>query len=317
MGIPKTLQEQKALAAKGFEYVNSGDYEHALIIAERFRKSRYTACFEIAALAHAGMEQKEKAVAVLEEGTSVAPGVWRNWELLGNYLSDLGRYEEAETALRRAMECPKAWTASILMNMAIVESRKGNPEQSLKILLEVSDPEVELPAGAIRIGVLEDLGRNEDLKIQASEVLAKEYGDDTELEPLARISASLGRVWLLEGREPAEIRAMLKKALRYDPCCLSVLDLIRRVDGRFSSKACFYRCLADFKGAFDDNGARGYFSSFDVIAEDELQAVDFIITHEDDPRIRKARVLETTQGSPAPEEALGIYSRTPCIFYMK
>ena len=149
-GIPKTLPELEALADKGFEYVNSSDYEHALIIAAQLKKSRYTACFEIAALAHAGMEQKEKAVAVLEEGTSVAPDLWINWELLGNYLSDLGRYKE-----------------------------------------------------------------------------------------------------------------------------------------------------------------------FEVIAEDALQAVDFIITHEDDPRIRKARVLETTQGSPAPEEALGICSRTPCIFYIK
>jgi len=317
MPAPKTLREQEALADRGFECVSSCDYKGALRIAERLKKSRYTACFEIAALAYAGMAQMEEAVGVLKEGTAIAPDVWVNWELLGNYLSDLGRYEEAENALQHAMECPGAWIASISLNMAVLESRKGNLEECLNILLDIDDPEVELPAAAIRISVLEDLGRNEDVKTQASELLAREFGDDADLEPLARICASLGNVWLLEGRDTAEIRTMLKEALDYDVCCFAILDLIRKIDGRPGPNAYVYRCLVDFTGDFGDMCAKGYCSTFDVIAEDEQQAANLIKAHEDSPLIRKMRVLEKARGDHMPGEALGIYSRGPRMFYKK
>ena len=40
-------------------------------------------------------------VTVLRCGVTTASDVWLNWQLLGNYLSDLERYDDAEAAYQR------------------------------------------------------------------------------------------------------------------------------------------------------------------------------------------------------------------------
>src|SRR5262245_38065397 len=105
MGHGDDFQRRRSeqLDKEARELLADDDFEGALRIAEQLETLRYTAAFEIAALAHAGMDDLEKAVAVLERGLALAPDVWVNWQLLGNYLSDLDRYEAAQSAFARAL----------------------------------------------------------------------------------------------------------------------------------------------------------------------------------------------------------------------
>jgi Flp pilus assembly protein TadD len=78
--------------------VREREFDAALEIATELEAHRYSGSFEIAALAHAGKGDLEAAVAVLRRGVATVPDAWPNWQLLGNYVSDLGRYDEAEAA---------------------------------------------------------------------------------------------------------------------------------------------------------------------------------------------------------------------------
>ena len=70
------------LAEEGYRHLEEGDPEAALRIAARLEEIRFTAAFEIAALAHAQLDDLSSAVAVLERGLDLAPTVWLNWHTL-------------------------------------------------------------------------------------------------------------------------------------------------------------------------------------------------------------------------------------------
>src|SRR5262245_5741741 len=111
-------QESEKLAEAGYQHLKDGDAEAALRVAEELESLLYTATFEIAALAHRQLGDIEAAVALLKRGLEIAPVVWVNWQLLGNYLSDLERFDEAAFAYESALECPGVWRSSVHLNQA-------------------------------------------------------------------------------------------------------------------------------------------------------------------------------------------------------
>ena len=158
------------------------------------------------------------------------------------------------------------------------------------------------------------MGKNEEVVTLALDMLARKWCDDENLEPLALISACLGQAWLHQGHDLDRVRAMLKNALAYDLCNCRILDLLRKIDARFSSKAYLFRLLVDVEGNFGGVCPKGYVSIFDVIAEDVDEAIGFVIRHEKNDDIRDIHVIEKTQGDRIRDEACGVYRRTSRIF---
>jgi hypothetical protein len=80
----------------------------------------------------------------------LAPTVWINWQLLGNYLSDIERYDEAASAYDEAFRCPGADESSIRLNQAILAARRHNTEQVLyyadSILNRASSKAAKIPS---------------------------------------------------------------------------------------------------------------------------------------------------------------------------
>jgi tetratricopeptide (TPR) repeat protein len=93
-----TKRKSEKLAEEGYRHLQDRDAEAALKVAAELETLRFTAAFEIAALAHAQLGNLEAAAATLRRGLDIAPTVWINWQLLGNYVSDLKRYDEAASA---------------------------------------------------------------------------------------------------------------------------------------------------------------------------------------------------------------------------
>src|SRR6266536_3597028 len=83
------------LAQQGYDLIQARQFDEALVLSGRLQEMRYSSGFEIAALALAGRGETERAVQILEEGVAKAPDVWLNWQLLGNYRSDMGLYDSA------------------------------------------------------------------------------------------------------------------------------------------------------------------------------------------------------------------------------
>ena len=98
-------QEREA-GGSGIQHLNDGDAEAALEVAAQLEELRYTASFEIAALAYGQLGDLDAAVGVLTRGVDLAPDVGLNWQLLGNYLSDLERFDEAVSAYESALTAP-------------------------------------------------------------------------------------------------------------------------------------------------------------------------------------------------------------------
>ena len=115
---------------RGLALVEKGKTTEALAVAQELHAIRYSGAFEVQAQALAREGSKEEAIAVLRKGLQAAPTSWLNGNLLGNYLSDQGRYEEAFTAYEEAMSSPTADRILIEANYTLALMRAGRLEEA-------------------------------------------------------------------------------------------------------------------------------------------------------------------------------------------
>jgi tetratricopeptide (TPR) repeat protein len=115
---------------RGLALVEKGNTAEALAVAGELHSIRYSGAFEVEAQALARDGSKEKAIAVLRKGLEAAPTSWLNGNLLGNYLSDQGRYEEAFVAFEEALRTPTADRVLIEANYALALLRAGRDEDA-------------------------------------------------------------------------------------------------------------------------------------------------------------------------------------------
>lgn len=118
------------MMTRGLALVKDGRTREALAIAKKLHSLRYSGGFEIEAQALAYDGLKEEAVAVLRKGLQAAPDGWLNGNLLGNYLSDLGRYEEAFAAYEETLRTPTADPILIEANYANALQRAGRENEA-------------------------------------------------------------------------------------------------------------------------------------------------------------------------------------------
>jgi tetratricopeptide (TPR) repeat protein len=320
--VAESQQERRerieALADKGFELLGEGEHLAALKVAEELKELRYSAAFDIGAQAYCGLGDIDSAIRMLEEGLEKAPDCWLNWQLLGNYRSDLEKYEEAKTAYERALECPNASKSSIYLNQAIVANRQDNYAEALEKLDRVEDPDLQLEAASVRVSVLEDLGRVDEALALAEKTLAEHGGDDADGENLGLISAALGRMQLKRGHRKEEVRDFVVHALRYDCANSSLLHLIREIDDQHSALAQYYRLMVHVRTPEDFpeyEDIKGYFVTYDVVAESLEQALQFLqgfvsAVHPGNAEIEETEVLEEHADQP-----LGVYWRSGRCYY--
>lgn len=123
-------REEKALelTQRGIDLVQEGRTREALAIARELHQMRFSGGFEVEAQALARDGEIEEAISVLRKGMELAPAAWLNASLLGNYLSDVGRYAEAFAAYEQALDVPAADRILIEANHAMAMQRAGKDE---------------------------------------------------------------------------------------------------------------------------------------------------------------------------------------------
>ena len=122
---------------RGRALVEKGKTTEALVVAKELHSIRYSGSFEIEAQALAREGSKEEAIAVLRKGLEAAPTSWLNANLLGNFLSDQGRYDEAFSAYEQALLTPTADRILIQANYALALKRAGRDEDARAKMAEV------------------------------------------------------------------------------------------------------------------------------------------------------------------------------------
>jgi len=312
-------RECEKLSSRGFACLRDGNYGGALEAARNLEELRHSAAFDIGAQAYSALGNTKKAIETLERGVEKAPDVWLNWEFLGSCRSDLGLYDEAEAAYRRALECPNVWKASVRLNQAILANRRGDHDGALAILdsLNPEDPKLRWEATAARMSALQGMGRLEEAAALAENALESE-SDESAARCLGRIGIRLGQIRLAQGWQKEEIRSFAFDALRLNGASPGLLSLIREIDGQYRENAQYYRLLVHASIPVDSprhEGARGYYVTYDVVAETPEEALAFVREFEDQSVQEALTIEEATALEPRPTEPLGVYRRTRRAYY--
>ena len=148
------------LMKRGLSLVEKGKTTEALAVAKALHSIRYSGAFEIEAQALAREGSNEEAIAVLRKGLEVAPTSWLNGNLLGNYLSDQGRYDEALGAYEQALSTPTADHILIQANYALALQRAGREEDARAKIAEVLRQDLSAATTEVRsfaLSVADDL----------------------------------------------------------------------------------------------------------------------------------------------------------------
>jgi tetratricopeptide (TPR) repeat protein len=310
-------RKAETLAEAGYQCLRHGDAAGALKIANELEELQCATAFEIAALAHAQLGDLQAAVAVLRTGLELAPKVWPCWQLLGNVLSDLRRYDDAAAAYEEALGCPDVRAASVRLNQAILASRRGEPDQALMYLDQIPTSDLTLPVGSARVHALVASGQvGEALRIGQA-LLAQGGSEDP--AAMAQLAAAVGSARLAQGATADEILAFALDALEaYERSNLQLLALIRTADGQRSAAAKYFRVTVDARIPSRDPLSQlggGYIVKYDLVADSVAEALGFVERMEA-PAVRgNLRVSDHEVVEDRPDDPKGVYRRSDRFYY--
>jgi tetratricopeptide (TPR) repeat protein len=304
-----TRSDVPRLYEEAMRKLDDDAYEEAIALGDCLERLGFSGAFEVIALARAGQDDLEGAVATLRRGVSVAPSVWLLWQMLGNYLSDLERADEALEAYARALGCPGADRASVHYNRALALSRAGRHADALAACDEVVDGPCAQRAAFLRARTLNWLGRHEEAFHAGEALLARleEGGDDGSNDR----ENALGEcaLALLKGRrdEPGALR-MAEEAIGGGRFVSSAAEVMRLVRGARSPRARALRLRVGGRWLdHPDRGSTGFLRVFQVIAETPEQALAYARDFE--PTFCHASLhVEHVEGDElAPDALEGVY----------
>jgi tetratricopeptide (TPR) repeat protein len=320
MDIFKRKQKKvNRLTKKGYQYVDEGEYEKALEIAKKLEKLRFSSTFEIAGLAYAGLDNLEEAVNVLKEGVEAAPDVWSNWQLLGNYLSDLEHFEEAEKVYQHALKCPEVDKSSIALNQAILASRMDRFDKTLELLRGVVDEDLFVHKKEVEIIALEGKGQIDRAFALAVETLNLVPLQDKNEETLGRIAARACRLRLAKGEDKAIVRNVAIEALDVYFNHTELFAVICEIDNLYSKEACNYRLLVNNR--FPEPHPyfqyyAGYYVNYHVIA-DSLEEAETYMKEFENRISPHASIEEFEKLEPCPDAPKGVFWKSILFAYEK
>ena len=321
MASPKEViqQQTNSLVDEGFKHLHARQFQEALDVARKLEDLQCFAGFELAALAHKGMGDREKAVRVLQRGVKEASEVWSDWQLLGNSFSDLDCADEAEAAYERALQCKDPWADSIHLNKAVLASRQERFDEALELLARIADCELRFHATEHRINILRRLDRTDEAATIAEAILAEDHGKEGDTESLARTAAMLGRIHLQQGRDRTQLRTRILTWMdQYRRDCAPLMAVLRDVDGLWSDRARSFKLTVNISFP-DDHLLRAESAGFcvvcDVVADDLDEALYFVRRLEADEMGETFAIDRHRESEADPKLLKGVYWRSGRVFY--
>ena len=305
---------------QAMQRLDRGDYEGALRDGESIRDAGFSGAFEVLACAHLGLGDHAAAIAVLREGTRLAPGVWVLWKLLGDALSDARAYGEAHEAYGRAAGCPHADAALIAYNRAILFAREARYDEALAQCAALRGPGWEARGRALEVAVLNDAGRCDDALAAADafDAAARAHADDGSVEALRRqVGGQRARALWHGRRDRAGALAAAHVAVEggFDAGAAAVLREIADLRTRTSRRL---RVMLQGRSGVPIEGTTrhpGFFRVFDVVADTPDEALGFAAAFHPEGERATLRVEAVAHAEPAPDAPKGVYAASGYSYF--
>jgi tetratricopeptide (TPR) repeat protein len=318
--VAKTVEE---LMEEGLRALEQSDLRKAARIGRKLIGKRHSAGFELSAKAEWELENREKAVKVLEEGVEAAPGVGSLWELLGCFLSDLERYEASHAAFERALETSPE-PAGVHYNIALLLGREGKWGEALEVLETAGpggDPALSIEWELARITALNHLERHEEAGAEATAVL-ESLGDEDDGgsrdEQRAGFLAERAVARWFADRDRDGATADALEALRLHRGCDKALWALREIEGVPSPAARYFRILATgrwHEPIEEGKAAPSFYTTYEVVADSPEEALD-LARRLEPPEVRARIEIEEVEDLEArPEDPKGVYRLTGRAFW--
>jgi tetratricopeptide (TPR) repeat protein len=303
----------QALIAEAETALLEGKYDCAQRAAEQVIAQRYSYGFELLARVHAHRDNLPRAIAVLQEGVTKAPRAWQLWMLLGEYRSDHGDFDGALAAFDRALGIDGVDADEAHINAAIAHDRAGRAEDALMRLHEVrgKNDDTAIAAARVRAAILLELERPDAAAAAANAGLARVREESAAVD-VAQLYAALAKAEWMKSRRDAALHYAWE-AVALDATDETALWLIREIEAEYSPDAKHYRVI--IHGRDEGFDADGFWRKYDVVADDEEEAMTFIRRIEpehirDSLRLDEAQIVDAASDQPK-----GVYWCTSYAFY--
>lgn len=303
----------QALISEAEEALLEGKFDRAQRAAEQVIAQRYSYGFELLARVHAQRENLPRAIAVLQEGVAKAPRAWQLWMLLGEYRSDHGDYDGALAAFDTALGIPGADADEAHINAAIAHDRAGRAEDALMRLHEVrgASDDSAVAAARVRAAILLEQERPDAAAAAANAGIARVHEDSPPTD-VAQLYASLAKADWMRGKRDSALQHAWE-AIALDTTEETALWVIREIEGAYSASAKHYRVIIHGRDAGFD--ADGFWRKYDVVADDEDEAMTFIRRIEPEHIRESLRLDEAQIVDAAADQPKGVYWCTSYAFY--
>jgi tetratricopeptide (TPR) repeat protein len=308
---------------RAFEALSAGNLKEAEKLAAQLKDVHYSSCFEIRALVELRRERPDAAIEVLREGVEAAPAVWLLWQLLGNTLSDRGDYDEAmrcyESALQ--LDLDEDSRGSLEFNRATLLSRQERGDEALEVVrqlerLDAMPPYWQWRIRALELSILSDLGQSDELIEKAQELRDVLEAVDWVDEAFSYFDSLLvawkqGGFALLRDERFLEAREWATRALVIDRTDADALQLLRTSDPDAPTADRYYYVMLEGdwqdENSEDNEVEEGFFTTLEVIARSEEEAVELALQFESPRWETPLKVNEVEFGDECDFTAIGLW----------
>lgn len=315
-----TTQTQQLLD-DAYIALDSEEPDRALDLGKKLLELKQVRGFEIVALALEQQGKTEEAISALQTGVTKAPDAFPLWQLLGNFLSQNNRFNEAKDAYQRALQCTGADTDAINFDIAVLLRSTGQTMEALGICDNFANPEWSLKVKTLRASLLNNAGRCEEAAQVANanigELLNQQEVSDDEMLDLAQNYSELGRAYWLGRRDGNAAFENACRALEWDRSDSSALWLIRELMAMKTPGSRWFRLEVSGQWHFPlepDQLPPPFIASYDIVADTVDDALRYAQNIEP-PEIRESMIITAAEDKGSHADHLqGVYWRSPYAF---
>jgi tetratricopeptide (TPR) repeat protein len=304
----------EGLIEKGRSYLESEDYDAAIMVGREIEQQGHSYAFELIAFAQAAKDDFSEAVATLEHGVATWPAAWPLWQLLGNFYSELSEYASAQHAYTRALECPNANHSSINYNAAVALLREDKLPEALHRCNMVTSDEMQIEKAALLTHIHTAQGDTDAAMRCAEQALATTVGDEDDLTEEENRNTALiysgyaEAVW--KSGDATKALELAWHAVSLWKQHEEAMWLIREIENGRSDRARRYALMLEGvwpQSPGEDEPTQGFYVNYAVIADNEEEAFRLAARFEPEGMRESLRVAECEASKEHDMNLVGVY----------